>query len=1445
MKRKKSKRKIIQIALKLVLICSAAKSFANPSGMTVSLGSATAQQLGSQLNVTVGQLTVLNWSSFNIAAGETTTFLQPSSGSVVFNIINSGNPSQIFGNLNANGTVILANANGLYFGPNSMIKVGGSFIGTTAPLSPDVGSGSSWQFTGMPPLASIVNYGQIQVGQGQSLFLIAEDIQNYGGLSAPAGNVTLAAGQSVLVSESPDGRGLSAQVQLPQGSVDNFGNITADAGTIALQAQVVNQDGMIQANSVQDVNGTVELVAGSTLNLGAGSTTSAEGNNVATGSGGVTLQAGSTINNGGSVVADGSSILIEAPTVNQNGTLQANSLGSINGAIAIDAAAGLNLGAGSSILANGDSTDSGASPGGFVVLHSPGSYSDSSASTIFVSGNSLGQGGVVEILNNNKPILAAINGSYATFKNPNALKLSTAATSTSSSSPNLNVNALPAYTDIYLYNLELSSQWSLGTAGTAATLNLNAMNDITFDNGSGIKAGQNWSLNLNAGQFFSGTAPLTGNDDITLNGTASLQAQNGNINLWAAENILVGSGSIFTTAGGSIFADALDGDINAGTSNGSGSNGKQTEDYLFSSLGATPNAILGGMSTKAGGNVTLIAGDDIISVPTVPAKTDWPGASGTYGAGNVTLVAGSQITGNFNLANGTGNILAGVQVTGTEAAALQNQGADPAGYQYALGNLESAVMQNTGGGGNIGASSAPAGENDGVTLSLIQGTWNAWAANDIYINEVNNPDGTFNPNSSLSTPAFLFNYAANATVNFWAGNAINLLGDVGDTLARVSQGNATMQPIYAPILTLNAGAGGITVDDSIVLYPSSEGELQIITRDGGDLTGAVLPGSTSLTGITMSDSDSTSWTGTGTFQDHAATPLYVGNDTPVTLDISGSIESFSLTVPTFADINVLDNTYNFGFLGQNLSADQTTCINVGQTAKANLEKAGILNPTTDGGLPVGGNITYRGDVTSQTLTSAVTLDQFKDIIAGNSSLAGAFSYDPTTGTISYIGVMSATTEGSTTIPGTLLDPTDANGNLIFTGTQLTAWQSDITQLYTASQTASLGNNGLALAGPGKFNIVANTIDLGISGGISVLAPDSALETISPYGANIKIKTTGDLDMTTSVIANESLLGGIKLDVGGTLDVGGELTPFGSANSLEGIFTTSGGNLSVTAYDDVNVDGSRIAAYNGGNINVTSTTGDINAGLGGAGFVALTALELDPKTGALTQIPATIPGSGILATTIFGSDAALGNITLDAPNGSVNAQQGGVIQIAFNGANAKDNFIQITAGDDINAQGSGIIGSNIKLSAGGNINGVVIGSQSINIDSAQNVNVTAVSSGNVDINASGDVSGTIVSGGNLDVSGSSIDASLVAENVSASGDTAGASMGIPQSNVATVNTPVADNATTASAKADTDAGDDEKKKRKPVALTQKVSRVTVTLPPKNNSRTQNQNSSPAS
>ncbi|HLX68203.1 MAG TPA: filamentous hemagglutinin N-terminal domain-containing protein, partial [Verrucomicrobiae bacterium] len=243
-KRIEKNRKWLSFVITLLATLRGWKLLANPQGMTVVSGSASAQANGSQLNITVGQNTFLNWASFNIQQGETTTFVQPGANSVVFNNIGGTSASQIWGTLHANGTVILANAYGFYFGPGSEIKVGGSFIATTAPLTPDFGAGSAWQFTGMPPLASIVNYGTVQVGQNKSLYLIAEQIDNHGSLGAPGGSIGLYAGKQVLVSERADGRGLSASVQMPSGSVDNEGNITADAGTIALQAQVVNQNGI-------------------------------------------------------------------------------------------------------------------------------------------------------------------------------------------------------------------------------------------------------------------------------------------------------------------------------------------------------------------------------------------------------------------------------------------------------------------------------------------------------------------------------------------------------------------------------------------------------------------------------------------------------------------------------------------------------------------------------------------------------------------------------------------------------------------------------------------------------------------------------------------------------------------------------------------------------------------------------------------------------------------------------------------------------------------------------------------------------------------------------------------------------------------------------------------------------------------------------------------------
>ena len=1244
----------------LAAFLSAGRLFANPDGLTVVSGSASAQTSGSQLNVTASHGAFLDWRSFNIQAGETTRFLQPDGSSVVFNRIGDAGPSQIWGSLLANGTVVLANAHGFYFGPDSMVKVGGSFVATTAPLTPDFGAGAAWQFSGLPPLASIVNYGSVEVGAGRSLFLIAEKTENHGTLSAPGGGVWLTAGQEVLVSERPDGRGLSATITLPSGSVDNSGRILADGGSISLRAQVVNQNGIVQANSVREHNGVIELVASDAVNL------------------------------------------------------RANSL----------------------IQANGGSE--GVSAGGSVTVKSGGTFADAVGSRIeSCGGTSGGNGGFTKI---SAAALADIHSqvnssAQAGFAGGSVLIDPTdLALNSSSLSPFSGQSAITFQADRNI-TFAASTVWNLSAAigVTDGQLSLLAGNNITFGNGARIMDANNWAVNLHA---TAGSIFLNGGSGLNQNG--AIETSGGAISLLAGDSVRVGSGFVRTAGGGAINVQALSGDVDAGKNNAG---------YVYDINGYRVNLIegdpykkLGGISTAAGGSVTIEAGRDILSVPTVPNGQP-PGASGAYGSGDVTLTAGRNIRGNFLVRNGTGSLTAQ----------------------------------------NIGLS-----ESETVSLSLVSGSWSAHADNNIFLNEVRNPNGTFNRNSrpvpgghysgnlsdagtSVTPPAnsaFLFDYAPNAAVNLWAGNGITLAGGARESLPRVTGQNLNMPPIYPPELTLSAGAGGISVLRSIVLFASSQGQLDMTTREGtgGNLSSPFRQDG--LYGITMSDSGQPGW---ATFEKgRALIPVHLldANPSPVTLDISGSIGRFNLTVPTFADITVRGTqpyipeedllkpvadqhryfgTYNFGFLGQNLSPSAVTTIKVL------------------------GDITYRGNLTTVAMPDLWPAALLDTTLSPRPEILLKLRYDAATGALTFVGQMTEAERDFLKNPTALVfdefgQPRTENGQFVTTPIPLTdAQRAAVDALFADSKSASLGDNGLAVSGQGLFKVIAQSADLGISGGISVLTPNAVLAGISPFGANLEVNISGDLVMTSTKIANESYLGGINLTVGGNLDVGGQFSTFGDAKSAKGILTAGGGDVSVTAHGDVNVNGSRIATYNGGNINVVSETSDVNAGNGGSGVVNVSAPELDPVTGKLITLSAPIPLSGILATTVRDSTSAhVGNITVSAPNGSINASLGGVIQLALNDVKSPAAFIDLNAGRDINAGRSGIIGENIQLNAAGNISGVVVGSRNVNIQSQQSVDVTAVGGGNVTVSAQGTIAGSITSGGTVSASGDSISAALVSK-----------------------------------------------------------------------------------
>jgi filamentous hemagglutinin family protein len=1269
----------------LVVFSFTLNALANPTGMTVAGGRATATASGSQLTVTTGSpLTLLNWQSFNIGAGESTVFNQPTASSVVINRINGNSGvSQIYGSLQANGVVVLLNSSGFYFGPNSFVSAAGLMV-STANCVPPQNAGGSWVFNGPPPLASIVNYGQIKIGNGGDCYFIADKVENHGTVEAPGGNIGFAAGQTVTLSERPDGRGMSMQVTLPQGSVDNYGNVIADGGTIALHANVVNQGGLLQANSVRDVNGTIELVAGDTLNLDASSQISAQGDDASGGSAGgnVTLQAGNNFSD-----TAGSTISTKGGAQGGNG-----------GNVEVSAP---------NILSLASAMDAGAQAGwiGGEFLLDPVNI------VLGTSGNgTVPNNGTVAYNSGSGTLSLNVNTAFAN-KNFSNIKLQ--------ATGNITVNA--------------GTVWDLSgsTGQTSGQLTLQAGGNIILNNGAEIVDANNWSVSLQAGYDFVNKAVKSGVGSISFydatgqifasNGdapSAMIQMAGGDVSLVAGQNITLGSGVINTTAGGNISLHALAGNIDTGS---------YAQGYLFQAAGSASGGYLigpgiGGVSTLAGGNVTLMAGGNISSV--LPADngyyygadygngnflatgvTDGTAGSGAYGpeAGNVTVVAGRNVTGHYLVANGTGSIYAGVLMD-ANGNPVMNAG------KYVLGNS-----------GSAGTDSG----NPNFALSLINGGWNVTAAQNIILQEVRNPNGVFNNQAGGANHAF--DYGLNDFVNLDAGYACQL-GASSSLVPRQSGDTETVPFIYPSILNVTAGAGGValvgdTSLNQLILYPSPAGSLVINTTGGGNLTGSSgsVGGAPSIFDLVVSDGDASQYNQNTTLatvfglSGHAATPVHLGNPTPVELNISGDMDQVFLSSPEAAQINVVGNMNNCRFQAMNLNASDTSSITVGQAAKANMESSGILNPATDGGLTVGGNIVNRSGFTSVDLTAlsqqpgwlapdVSVLAQAVGSPVSPVTLATSIYYNPATHVLTYQDIPGFSLSTVLQLLQNLTVQVYKNGVPQWVDPQQTIPLTEKVSVINAAtaqaltdQYAALGGAapsstyGYTIGGGGKFDIVANNVDLGTTVGIRSLGvaydqigSSYPLAKLFANGADISVACAGNLTMYSSTIA--SLNGGnVDIVANGDISVGSSLFTINSALA-RGIYSTRGGNVSVISGGDVNVNGSRIGTYDGGNVTVESLFGNVNAGTGASTPVTVTAYYVNPVTHQVYQSNPQLPFSGIIALTFPPRDgtypapgAQLGSILIEAPNGDVNANTSGILQLALNGQGYPNAFVTVSAG----------------------------------------------------------------------------------------------------------------------------------------------------------------------
>ena len=239
---------------------------AGPTGGEVVGGSGAVTQSG--LAATINQTSqnlAINWQTFNVNANERVQFIQPNATSIALNRILSNNGSVIAGRIDANGHVILANPNGVFFTPTASLNVGG-IIASGLDIHPTDFMNGQYLFHDIPGThGTVISSGMINASLGGNVALLGKHVENNGLIAATLGSVTLAAGKQAVLTFDNGGllgvRVSEAMLQKDLGvdpAVINRGDIQAQGGRVLLTASVckevfsraVNTQGIEPATSV-------------------------------------------------------------------------------------------------------------------------------------------------------------------------------------------------------------------------------------------------------------------------------------------------------------------------------------------------------------------------------------------------------------------------------------------------------------------------------------------------------------------------------------------------------------------------------------------------------------------------------------------------------------------------------------------------------------------------------------------------------------------------------------------------------------------------------------------------------------------------------------------------------------------------------------------------------------------------------------------------------------------------------------------------------------------------------------------------------------------------------------------------------------------------------------------------------------------------------------------
>ena len=832
-----------------------------PTGGQVVGGAASiAQPNANKMEITqTTSKAVINWNTFNVGAGNTVQFIQPSSNSQVLNRVVgiNGGSSQILGTLTANGQVFIVNPQGIVFGNGSMVNVG-ALLASTRDISPNAFmAGGNLQFSTDTNASGLIsNAGSLNASSG-FVVLAADQIRNTGSINAPGGQVILTAGDQATLSLS---NGQLVQFTVNQNAnnlaIASNGVIQAQDGKIVLNANatnsllnsVINLSGVVSASG-----GTVAIDAGANgkVNLDTATVDVSRQGGLA---GNITMSAqeiavantrllaGGANGKGGTIILSGnpyknpSQVTVEDSTID----VSARNSGSVDSPSNTDSKGGTVILAGNRVGVFGNSTihASGINDGGAVIIGGdqlgkvgllmPVPLANQTYignnSTILI-GSSAGDGGFVETSGQTLTMLGNVKGS-SKGKNGEWLIDPT----------NITINAV-ASTNV----TNTSNVWAGGTNATGTVLNTSITNALA--NGTSVTVTTNSSGAAEGNLTVAADLVVTNPQNSTLTLFANQSLTFNGVNVCATGTGTLGL--IATAANGTLTINGTSFNLNGGTANLSGDGSVRN----LNGVSITGNVALNGNDRI---NITGSSVGALQGVSQTGNLTQVNGITNISGNNRDGAGDGVRITGNISQNSGTLNI-DGTNTNSTGMGVRWNGTNATTGLAY---------LNQTGGsinitGNSIGTSNASHGVNlNYVSLNQINGTMNITGSS-------NAANGLLIENSSLTINSSLNlnGTSIGSNINFpglrllsgsitQSNGSVSINGDsnvsagVSHENLIITQNNGSMNVVGSSIsnsgviggsanLIQNNGSMNITArSNSTVGYSAAN---QIITQNAGSM----------------------------------------------------------------------------------------------------------------------------------------------------------------------------------------------------------------------------------------------------------------------------------------------------------------------------------------------------------------------------------------------------------------------------------------------------------------------------------------------------------------------------------------------------------------------------------------------------------------------------------